>query len=362
MSPDSVNGGIRARQVQRLGWVPDLPDARDYMYSAPDTVLTKMPKKVDLRGRNMPKVYDQGELGSCTANAIGAAFEFGQVKQGLKDFMPSRLFIYYNERAMEGTIDTDSGAMIRDGMKSVNKIGVCTEVTWPYDIPRFTEKPPKTAYTEAKKHQAQGCLAQGYPFVFGFAVYESFMSPDVAKTGQVPLPPRGEQLIGGHAVLAVGYDDSINSFIVRNSWGQKWGMKCYCTMPYGYLTDPQLSRDFWAIYTVEPEVEAPKRRRRRTTKRLRSAGGARRRGRRRQVHGSGQRPPNADRGRGVRPGAFAGDRLDLPALPPAEQAEGLLDGVGPDLLSRSPRRNGAAARHRVRSGAHRADRAPHTRR
>ena len=285
MSPDSVNGGIRARQVQRLGWVPDLPDARDYMYSAPDTVLTKMPKKVDLRGRNMPKVYDQGELGSCTANAIGAAFEFGQVKQGLKDFMPSRLFIYYNERAMEGTIDTDSGAMIRDGMKSVNKIGVCTEVTWPYDIPRFTEKPPKTAYTEAKKHQAlvyrrvlgvlhqmQGCLAQGYPFVFGFAVYESFMSPDVAKTGQVPLPPRGEQLIGGHAVLAVGYDDSINSFIVRNSWGQKWGIKGYCTMPYGYLTDPQLSRDFWAIYTVEPEVEAPKRRRRRTTTRKKTTG------------------------------------------------------------------------------------------
>jgi C1A family cysteine protease len=263
---NSVNGGLRPRAVQRFGWVPDLPDARDFMYSAPEAVLTKLPTKVDLRPK-LPPVYDQGELGSCTANAIGAAFEFEQVKQGLKDFMPSRLFIYYNERAMEGTIDTDSGAMIRDGIKSVAKVGVCPETTWPYDIPKFTEKPPKTAYDEASKHQAliyrrvlgnlhqmQGCLASGLPFVLGFSVYESFMSPDVARTGEVPLPPRGEQLIGGHAVLAVGYDDKIQRFIVRNSWGVGWGVKGYCTMPYGYLTDPGLARDFWAIHAVEPET------------------------------------------------------------------------------------------------------------
>jgi len=274
---DTVNGRLKAREIKRFGWTPDLPDARDYMYSAPEAVLTKLPTKVDLRPK-MPKVYDQGELGSCTANAIGAAFEFSQVKQGETDFMPSRLFIYYNERAMEGTIDTDSGAMIRDGMKSIAKLGVCTEDTWPYDIPKFTQKPTGKAYTEARKHQAlvyrrvlgqlhqmQGCLAQGYPFVFGFAVYDSFMSPEVAKTGEVPLPPRGEQLIGGHAVLAVGYDDSKQAFIVRNSWGPKWGVKGYCFMPYGYLTDSQLARDFWAVYTVEPDT-APSGRRRATRK------------------------------------------------------------------------------------------------
>jgi C1A family cysteine protease len=274
---DTVNGRLKAREIKRFGWTPDLPDARDYMYSAPEAVLTKLPTKVDLRSK-MPKVYDQGELGSCTANAIGAAFEFSQVKQGETDFMPSRLFIYYNERAMEGTIDTDSGAMIRDGMKSIAKLGVCTEDTWPYDIPKFTQKPTGKAYTEARKHQAlvyrrvlgqlhqmQGCLAQGYPFVFGFAVYDSFMSPEVAKTGEVPLPPRGEQLIGGHAVLAVGYDDSKQAFIVRNSWGPKWGVKGYCFMPYGYLTDSQLARDFWAVYTVEPDT-APSGRRRATRK------------------------------------------------------------------------------------------------
>ena len=196
-----------------------------------------------------------------------------QIKEGAKDFMPSRLFIYYNERAIEGTVDSDSGAMIRDGIKSIAKLGVCDEAIWPYDITRFTEKPPKQAYTDASKHQAtvyrrvignlhqmQGCLASGYPFVFGFSVYESFMSDQVAQTGEVPLPPRGEQLIGGHAVVAVGYDDSIQRFIVRNSWGSGWGIKGYCTMPYGYLTDPQLARDFWAIYTVERPPKLSRRR------------------------------------------------------------------------------------------------------
>ena len=276
---NSVNGGLRSRSVERFGWVPDLPDARDFMYSAPESILTKLPKKTNLTSK-MPPVYDQGQLGSCTANAIGAAFEYDQVKEGLKDFMPSRLFIYYNERAMEGTIGTDSGAMIRDGMKSVAKVGVCTEDTWAYDISKFTEKPPAKAYTEAKKHQAllykrliptlhqmQGCLAAGYPFVFGFSVYESFMSSEVAKTGEVPLPPRGEQLIGGHAVVAVGYDDAIQRFIVRNSWSKGWGKNGYCTMPYGYLTDPQLARDFWAIYTVEPDEGTQGRGPRRSTRR-----------------------------------------------------------------------------------------------
>jgi len=272
--------------VQRFGWVPDLPDARDFMYSAPENVLVALPKKVNLTSK-MPPVYDQGQLGSCTANAIGAAFEYEQLKQKQKDFMPSRLFIYYNERAIEGTVDSDSGAMIRDGIKSVAKLGVCPEDTWPYDIAHFTEKPPKKAYTEATKHQVlvyrrvianlhqmQGCLASGYPFVFGFTVYESFMTPEVAATGEVPLPPRSEQVLGGHAVLAVGYEDATQRFIVRNSWGKGWGNKGYCTMPYSYLTDPSLARDFWAVYTVEP-VTAPARRK--TSSARRKAGSTARR-------------------------------------------------------------------------------------
>ena len=261
---------IKQRSIKRYGWVPDLPDARDHLFSAPQAVLDDMPTKVDLRP-GCPPVYDQGQLGSCTANAINAAYQYMQRKQKQRDFLPSRLFVYYNERVMEGTVDTDSGAMIRDGIKSVAHAGVCPEDMWPYDIAEFRTKPPKQCYTEALKnqaivyrrvintslHQLQGALASGTPVVFGFSVYESFEGPDVARTGKVPLPPRGEKLLGGHAVLAVGYDDAGQSFIVRNSWGTGWGDKGYCTMPYAYLTDPQLARDFWAIYAVEKE-EVPK--------------------------------------------------------------------------------------------------------
>jgi C1A family cysteine protease len=262
-SASNTSDGLHTRSVKGYGWVPDIPDARDYLYSAPDAVLAELPKQVDLRS-DCPEIYDQGQLGSCTANAIGAAFQYQDKKQGGGDFIPSRLFIYYNERVIEDTVDTDSGAMIRDGIKSLAKLGVCPETMWPYDIPKFRDKPGDDSYTEALEHQAlvyrrivprlhqmQGCLASGTPIVFGFSVYESFETQEVARTGIVPLPPRGEQLLGGHAVLAVGYDDNTQRFLVRNSWGTGWGMDGYCTMPYGYLTDPQLAQDFWAIYTVE---------------------------------------------------------------------------------------------------------------
>src|SRR3954452_17409791 len=128
------------RQVKRYGWVRDLPDQRDHVYAAPAMPRAALPPSADLRGQ-CPPVYDQGQLGSCTANAIGGAFEFDLLAQGLADFVPSRLFIYYNERAIEGSIDSDSGAMIRDGIKSVAKVGVCAETSWKYDITKFTEGP-----------------------------------------------------------------------------------------------------------------------------------------------------------------------------------------------------------------------------
>jgi C1A family cysteine protease len=250
------------RKIQRYGWVPDLPDHRDQLYSAPVAALRAMPPKVDLTSQ-CPPVYDQGQLGSCTANSIGAAFEFELMKQRLPDFMPSRLFIYYNERAMEGTVNTDSGAQIRDGIKSVAQQGVCPEPLWPYVIAKFKTSPPKPCYVEALKHkvslyqrlvptlnQLKGCLASGYPFVFGFTVYDSFESPAVAKTGHAPMPVPAEAVIGGHAVMAVGYDDSKQWFIVRNSWGTTWGMKGYFTLPYAYLTDPNLADDLWTIRLI----------------------------------------------------------------------------------------------------------------
>ncbi len=251
------------RVVKRYGWVPDLPDYRDLIYRAPVRRLRALPPKVDLR-RVCPPVYDQGDLGSCTANAIGAALEFDQMKQRIAEvFPPSRLFVYYNERAIEGTIDDDSGAMIRDGIKSVAKQGAPHETLWPYVIPKFRQKPPTKAYRDAAKHpavlyqrvvpvlpQLKGCLAAGFPFVFGFSVYESFESDVVARTGRAPLPKRGEKQLGGHAVLAVGYDGPKRRFLVRNSWGTEWGMRGYFTMPFEYLLDSNLSDDFWMITLV----------------------------------------------------------------------------------------------------------------
>jgi C1A family cysteine protease len=222
-----------------------------------------LPPQADLRPQ-CPPVYDQGKLGSCTANAIGAAFQFAQDEQKLADFAPSRLFIYYNERVIEHSVDTDSGAMIRDGLKAVGKLGVCPETEWPYDIDKFADRPSRECYTAAKKHQSvsygavsqqldelKGCLASGTPVVFGFTVRDSFESQEVAKTGVVPMPADSEGVLGGHAVLAVGYDDSTERFWVRNSWGSDWGAQGYCSMPYAMLTDPKMASDFWAIYTVE---------------------------------------------------------------------------------------------------------------
>jgi C1A family cysteine protease len=259
------------RKIQGYGWVPDLPDGRDLLYAAPPKALAKLPSKVDLRS-NCPPVYDQGELGSCTANAIGAAFEFDQLKQRRKAFTPARLFIYYNERAIEGTVDSDSGAQIRDGVKSVAKQGVCDEANWPYEIDEFRRKPSPECYREGRSNQAirylrltqslgqlKGCLAEGYPFVFGFAVYESFESREVAKTGHAPMPKAHEAMLGGHAVLAVGYDEAKQWFIVRNSWGRGWGMRGYFTMPYPYLLQPSLSSDFWTIRRVEAGAGAKRR-------------------------------------------------------------------------------------------------------
>jgi C1A family cysteine protease len=251
-----------SRQVKRYGWVRDLPDQRDHLYAAPVTALVDLPPSADLRP-HCPPVYDQGQLGSCTANAIGAAIEFDLKKQALPDATPSRLFIYYNERAIEGAVDTDSGAQIRDGIKSVSKQGACPEAMWPYDIAKFAEKPSDACYAAGLSCRAvsysrlvqtpgqmKGCLAAGYPFVFGFAVYESFESKEVARSGVVTMPKPGERVLGGHAVMAVGYDDAERHFIVRNSWGSGWGQDGYFLMPYHYLHDANLAADFWTVRMI----------------------------------------------------------------------------------------------------------------
>lgn len=265
---------VSARHRFALGWVPDLPDHRDLTYSAPLHRLQQLPPAVDLRPQFSFPPYDQGPIGSCTANAIAAAVQFDRAKNHQNpDFTPSRLFIYYNERSMEHSIPSDAGAQIRDGIKSVAKIGVCKETTWPYEpvaadpqtqlfppgSPPAT-KPPAAAYHEAEVYRAvsyfrvqqslsqmKGCLADGFPIVIGFSVYESIYDASGNPVTVLPMPSGTDSQIGGHAVVVVGYDDSKQLFTIRNSWGPDVQDHGHFYMPYAYATDSNLADDFWTI-------------------------------------------------------------------------------------------------------------------
>lgn len=223
---------------------------------------TILPTKVDLRSSpNCPQVYDQGELGSCTANAGCNAYRFLD-----KTYAPSRLFLYYNERAQDGDIPSDAGSSLSECVRALETFGVCKETTWPYNISKFAMKPLATAFTEAKQHMLlqahqvnqnindmKSCLASGSPFILGILVYASFESVHAASTGIIPMPAAHEQLLGGHAVLCVGYDDSKQWWIIMNSWGSGWGAKGFFYLPYAYLTTARLASDFWALQKVTPE-------------------------------------------------------------------------------------------------------------
>lgn len=248
--------------VRKFGWRPDKPDWRDHNYSLVMRLEfpATLPSKVDL-SKTMDVCDDQGELGSCTAHGITALLEYQRAKQKLPKIQTSRLFVYYNERAIENTINEDAGAEIRDGIKSVGSTGYCDESLWPYDIDKFKDKPPQACYDQAQKMKAiryfrltsgsqmKGCLAAGYPFVFGSMLYQSFY--DAEKTGVVPMPGAHDSDLGGHCMSCFGYDDSKQAFLVRNSWGPNWGpLKGYCWIPYAYLQNTNLSDDFWTIRSV----------------------------------------------------------------------------------------------------------------
>lgn len=256
---------LRQRSIARYGWIPQLPDLRDARLQV-DHVAT-LPDKVDLTSAgDVPPVYDQGQLGSCTANAVAAALDFQNHRQTSTFETPSRLWIYYQERVIEGTVDQDSGAQIRDGIKVVNKLGAPPETDWPYDISKFAHKPPVKAVADAHTDEAtsyqsvtqdlyglKAVLATGLPIVFGFTVYSAFESAAVARTGIVPMPSFDDEIVGGHAVMLVGYDDSTERFQARNSWGTEWGQDGYFEMPYLYVTSASLCSDFWVIQKTSLE-------------------------------------------------------------------------------------------------------------
>jgi len=257
--------------LHKYNWKPDLPDYRDHLLSSRLSPPKALPAMIDLRRQCSP-VSTQGQIGSCTGNALAGAIEFLERKElgaddtaepeeldGQTFAKASRLFIYFNERALEGNTEQDSGGRLRDGVQGLQKFGTCRESLWPYSTDAVLTKPDPTAYNDAKNHritvyvrvqnlsELKQALSLGYPVTLGFTVYSSFESPAVAESGYMPLPQPGEQILGGHAVLAVGYDDNRSLLIVRNSWGPKWGDKGYFYMPYDYVEKLKLARDFWLI-------------------------------------------------------------------------------------------------------------------
>jgi len=250
----------------KSGWVPDAHDHRDLKAEHQEFLMaalpSALPRLVDLRPK-MPAIYDQGQLGSCTANAIAAALQYDWIIQGKPNaFVPSRLAIYYLERLIEGTVGQDAGAQIRDGAKAMNKYGFFSESLWPYDTTKFAVHPPSSALAIASHervtsyarvtqtaHAIKTVLAAGRPIVFGFNVGSSFEGPHVASTGHW-VPIDGEEILGGHAVLMVGYDDSDKTALVRNSWGNRWGLKGHFKVPLSWLCDPNNASDFWVFYSV----------------------------------------------------------------------------------------------------------------
>lgn len=230
----------------------DTVDERDHIFTS---AMTKgeLPAKVDMRAK-MPPVVDQSKLGSCTTNAIVSGLrQFLLIKNKAPNAVLSRLYLYWHERQLEGTLGRDEGAEIRTGMKLLKNIGVCPEKDFPYVISTYNDAPSKDAEDHAADYKiaaysrvknldmVKAALAGGYPVVFGFQVYSSFKSEDSVQTGWIPLPQEGEALLGGHAVLAVGYDDFHEVVVCRNSWGSKWGDHGYFYLPY----------DFWAYNLVE---------------------------------------------------------------------------------------------------------------
>jgi hypothetical protein len=256
---------VRNQFEYGLGWIPDLPDIRDFSTPLRVRAPAGFPQAVDLRDRDWSVPFQQGATNSCTGHAVAFLFEAVHRRQTNSSFVASPSFIYWNARVIDRAQNVDNGASIRHGMRSVNVMGTCARDEWPLQYGVLVE-PELACFGAAIEHKAieyhrlvrdievlRGNLARGSPFVFGFTVYESI---ERAKaTGDIDLPGSNERLIGGHAVVAIGYHDVSSRFLIRNSWGD-WGAAGYGTIPYEYLSNPNLTDDFWVMSAVTASLRA----------------------------------------------------------------------------------------------------------
>lgn len=251
---------------RKFGWLKDDLDERDLLFSA----APPQPKEyapVDLRPL-CPPVADQKDLGACSAFGATELVQYVRKKQKFKEpLIPSPLFTYYVTRELTNTTKYDCGASVRNALKSVVKYGVVPEYTWPYKVEKFAEQPPRELYSRALKYQALSyrrlkdnsigemleCLEQGYPFIFGLQIYDSFVY--CKKDGIIKLPDREKEFLhGGHCMMCVGWKwigPNNKYFIVQNSWSDKWGDKGYCYIPFSYMIAQMYASDFWMIRIME---------------------------------------------------------------------------------------------------------------
>ena len=244
------------------GWKPQLPDIHDKVLSAARFGGAVIPAHRDDRA-SMPPVYNQKNTNSCTGQGTAGALQYMRRKQGLEDFIPSRMFIYYNGRAMDGSQGFDGGSQVRNVIKSVATSGACSETDWTFDTSHINSRPTDKCYTDAKTDLVtsyaavpqdidaiRACLAHDIPIVFGFSIYSQFESDAMAQSGMLEMPGTFSIQLGGHCVVACGYSDKSKVVICRNSYGSDWGDKGYFYVPYSYVCNPGLAADFWQIDVV----------------------------------------------------------------------------------------------------------------
>lgn len=259
---------------KNFGWTPDLPDQRDVLFGVEHPQDVAPAVRVTLRDRMPPDIFNQGALGSCTANALIAALMF---MKGESCPMLSRLDLYYKERVLEDSVDEDAGAEIRDGMKALAKWGVCQEKLWPYKIRQFRTAPSAEADADEPNYKIKKymrlrttqemmkCLSMGRPFTIGMTIYENFDDPITVNKGIMRMPTVDQRVLGGHAICVIGYDSDFTKsdtfkrsglqtsqvsplmFEARNSYGPDWGDGGHFWVPGEYLDNRDLSDDCWAM-------------------------------------------------------------------------------------------------------------------
>lgn len=263
-----VNGHVRVLNVQRSKY----SSQTKYLQVNRSSLNANPIAKIDLsQSAKCYPVFDQSKLGSCTANGICGAYWFDILNSKSMEaldpnFQPSRLYLYYKERSTENNVATDAGANIADGITVLRTNGVCSESKWPYVIEKFADQPTAECDEEAKTHHSvtdrrvnqtleelYACLKAGFPVVFGFDVFKGFES--VGADGLVPMPADGEEMLGGHCVILMGYDPEKQIFKVMNSWGPEWGDKGFCYFPKDYILGDKLVYDFSVVTQIVDEVE-----------------------------------------------------------------------------------------------------------